>query len=54
MDGILPINKTSLHAAWRGQAINPNALYEEWSLWIFSADGELLFDEKTEVTPPPR
>jgi hypothetical protein len=43
--GALPINETSPHGAWQGQRLDPNSMYNEVSLWIFSEAGELLLEK---------
>ncbi len=49
IEGVLPIESTSPHGAWRGQRINPNAMYNEIYLWVFSDSGQLIFEKKYEI-----
>ena len=46
IEGVLPIESTSPHGAWKGQRINPNAMYNEITLWVFSDSGQLIFEKE--------
>lgn len=49
LKGVLPINKTSQLAAWRGQSLDPRSMYNEAYVWVFSEDGQLIFSKNYDV-----
>ena len=49
LEGALPINQTSPFEAWRGQRLDPRAIYNEVYLWVFSEDGRLIVERKYNV-----
>jgi len=42
IEGAFPINRFSQLQAWQGEVLNPNSMYDEIHLWIFSQNGELI------------
>jgi hypothetical protein len=49
IEGALPINKISQKKAWQGELLNPNSIYNEIHLWIFSQDGKLISKQEYNV-----
>jgi len=49
LEGALPINSTCQHDAWRGKPLDPRSTYNEVYLWVFSKDGDLIFNKKYDV-----
>jgi hypothetical protein len=49
IEGALPINKISQKKAWQGELLNPNSIYNEMHLWIFSQDGKLISKQEYNV-----
>jgi len=49
IEGALPINETCQLEAWRGKPLDPRSMYNEVSLWVFSQNGQLVFQKKYDV-----
>ena len=46
LPGVLPMNETCHHEAWRGQPIDPSVQFREVHVWLVSEEGELIFSRK--------
>jgi len=48
-EAAFPINKTSQLEAWRGQHLDPRSIFNEIYLWLFSSDGQLVFQKQYNI-----
>lgn len=46
LEGALLINETCYHEAWRGKPLDPRSMYNKVYLWVFSQNGQLIFEKK--------
>ncbi len=49
LEGALPINETCQHDAWRGKPLDPRSMYNEVFFWVFSQNGQLIYEKKYDV-----
>ncbi|KKL71042.1 hypothetical protein LCGC14_2098880 [marine sediment metagenome] len=49
LEGALPINDTCQQDAWRGKRLDPRSMYNEVFLWVFSHNGQLIFEREYDV-----
>lgn len=49
IEGALPINEICQLEAWRGQPLDPRSMYNEVNLWVFSQNGQLVFNKQYAV-----